>query len=351
MANYADTTRYNIQYPLSTAPTNVPNDLETPLDELDNILTGTYAGAVSSRPAPGTIAVQPWTTNTGTVGRRYYATDTGLISFDTGTSWIAEGPVNTASGNIASSSPGQSVLAGSTGFSADAGHRHAREAWGVAADYQPDAGSGSAGTTNRVADAGHIHPGLPVGTPLMWLSATLPTGFLFLRGAVVSQTTYPGLYAVLGTTWNTGGEGAGNFRLPNLTDYVPVGAGNTFNIATKAGASSVSLSGANLPVHNHGVNDPSHYHTYGDPGHYHTIPGTEFLVGSVPNSTIYSNVGGNADHSPAWNISATPNTSVNYTGIAINGAYTGITTQNAGSSSAFDNRQPSVGVNWIIRAV
>lgn len=44
-----------------------------------------------------------------------------------------------------------------------------------------------------------------------------PQGWLLCEGQVVAIATYPGLYATLGTTFNTGGEGAGNFRLPAIT--------------------------------------------------------------------------------------------------------------------------------------
>lgn len=45
--------------------------------------------------------------------------------------------------------------------------------------------------------------------------SSAPAGWLKANGAVISQTTYASLYAVIGTTFNTGGEGAGNFRLPD----------------------------------------------------------------------------------------------------------------------------------------
>lgn len=42
----------------------------------------------------------------------------------------------------------------------------------------------------------------------------MPPGFLEVNGSVQSIATYPDLFAYLGTAFNTGGEGAGNFRLP-----------------------------------------------------------------------------------------------------------------------------------------
>lgn len=48
-------------------------------------------------------------------------------------------------------------------------------------------------------------------------NATPPTGYLLCDGSVVSQAAYPDLFTAIGTAFNTGGEGAGNFRLPNQT--------------------------------------------------------------------------------------------------------------------------------------
>lgn len=55
---------------------------------------------------------------------------------------------------------------------------------------------------------------LPVGAMVPFPKGTVPPGFLEVDGSVKSSATYPDLSAYLGTTYNTGGEGAGNFRLP-----------------------------------------------------------------------------------------------------------------------------------------
>lgn len=55
---------------------------------------------------------------------------------------------------------------------------------------------------------------LPVGTMVAFPKAVVAPGFLEVDGSVQSIATYPDLFAYLGTTFNTGGEGAGNFRLP-----------------------------------------------------------------------------------------------------------------------------------------
>jgi phage-related tail fiber protein len=55
---------------------------------------------------------------------------------------------------------------------------------------------------------------LPVGAVVAFPKTAVPPGFLEIDGSVQSIATYPDLYAYLGPTFNTGGEGAGNFRLP-----------------------------------------------------------------------------------------------------------------------------------------
>lgn len=56
----------------------------------------------------------------------------------------------------------------------------------------------------------------PIGSVNYFAAAVPPVGYLECNGAVVSQNTYAELYQVIGTMYNTGGEGTGNFRLPDL---------------------------------------------------------------------------------------------------------------------------------------
>ncbi|MCU1765335.1 phage tail protein [Pseudomonas protegens] len=55
---------------------------------------------------------------------------------------------------------------------------------------------------------------LPVGAMVPFPKGTVPPGFLEVDGSVQSIATYPDLSAYLGTVFNKGDEGAGNFRLP-----------------------------------------------------------------------------------------------------------------------------------------
>ena len=56
---------------------------------------------------------------------------------------------------------------------------------------------------------------LPVGSMVAFPKSSVPPGFLEIDGSVKSAATYPDLAAYLGTTFNKGDEGAGNFRLPD----------------------------------------------------------------------------------------------------------------------------------------
>lgn len=80
------------------------------------------------------------------------------------------------------------------------------------------------------------------------------TGWFLLNGAVISQTTYPILFARFGSTFNTGGEGAGNFRLPDHTEgKFPIAAGKT-NYTTygaSGGEINHALAATEIPVHGH----------------------------------------------------------------------------------------------------
>ena len=57
--------------------------------------------------------------------------------------------------------------------------------------------------------------GIPIGTVEYFAMATPPPGYLKCDGATVGRTTYPKLYAAIGTTFGAG-DGSTTFNLPNL---------------------------------------------------------------------------------------------------------------------------------------
>lgn len=65
-----------------------------------------------------------------------------------------------------------------------------------------------------VSELDVLKSAVPVGSIIPFLKAAVPPGYLELDGSVQSIATYPDLAAYLGTTFNTGSEPAGYFRLP-----------------------------------------------------------------------------------------------------------------------------------------
>lgn len=56
---------------------------------------------------------------------------------------------------------------------------------------------------------------VPSGTIYDFAGTAAPTGFLMCDASVYAQATYPALFGIIGSTYNTGGEGGGNFRVPD----------------------------------------------------------------------------------------------------------------------------------------
>lgn len=66
-----------------------------------------------------------------------------------------------------------------------------------------------------VKEVSRLGSAVPVGAVMAFPTGIVPPGFLELDGSVQSTATYPDLATYLGTAFNKGNEGAGNFRLPD----------------------------------------------------------------------------------------------------------------------------------------
>lgn len=146
--------------------------------------------------------------------------------------------------------------------------------------------------------------------------ATAPTGALLCYGQEISETTYATLFAAIGTTYNTGGEGAGNFRVPDLRGRVVAGQDDM------GGSSANRLTGLTG-----GVNGDTLGATGGEEAHVLVTAELAAHNHSVTNNAVYAAAGG------AVNI------------LQVNGAST---TGSAGSDTAHNNVQPVAILNKII---
>ena len=119
-------------------------------------------------------------------------------------------------------------------------------------------------TTLQAATKGYVDQSSPAGMIAPFAGTSAPTGWLACQGQAVSQTTYAALYAAIGTTWDIGGEGAGNFRLPDLRGMFLRGAGtNATGSSSGAVGQPVSDYAADTYLnHDHTATQAAHNHNY-----------------------------------------------------------------------------------------
>lgn len=174
---------------------------------------------------------------------------------------------------------------------------------------------------------------LPAGSTFLYGGSTAPAGFLTCDGSTVSRTTYANLFAIIGTTFNTGGEAGTDFRLPDSRGKVVIGNGTgsgltARTIAAVGGAETQTLSAGEMATHSHGITDPGHTHKL--PEECNTTPsgGAQILMGD-------RSFGGVATIGNGFT-----------TGSSSVGA---LSLVNAGSGGSHNNVQPFLALNYVIK--
>lgn len=235
----------------------------------------------------------------------------------------------------------------------------------------------------------------PVGSIMPFVGNTAPTGWLPCNGGEYSSTTYPKLSALCATKF--GSASAGNFRVPDLRGRVMAGLDTSQTefdtIGKTGGAKTVTLTTSNMPSHNHtatlsgltvsGLSASTagdHGHTFsgttpsGQGTHGHTGGSlTQFVTNVTATTNANTSGGGSLDRVSSISVSKDEvdvfigtaldqgghthtysGTTVSAGGHThtISGTISGgtVTVANNGSGTAFDNTQPFVTMNHIIRA-
>ena len=326
-------TRRGISYPVASrtdAPdiplhiTNLINaiDLDTPL----------YTGTEAAKPAANTRVQGSW----------YYATDSGLLYFNSGAAWVSMAFLASPAFSGNPTAPNQANTDNST----------------------------------RLATTAFVRSIVPPGLgPLPWPTAVPPSGWLLCDGSAVSRTTYAALYAVISTMYGVG-DGSTTFNLPDCRGRIPVGQKATGAFTTLGGVGgeeSHVLITAEMPGHVHtGTTDSenaTHTHSGNTGGRSaaHTHAGTTDMGGPsgatiLSYSTLDVTTGGasarvnsiteggtthahtfttgteSSDHSHAFT-SGTQSANHQHT----------FTTGSTGGGGAHNNIQPYIVVNYIIK--
>ena len=150
-------------------------------------------------------------------------------------------------------------------------------------------------TVQAAVDTLNTALALPAGVTVPYAGATSPIGWLLCNGQAVSRTSYPRLFAAIGTTYG-GGDGSTTFNVPDLRECNPVGIGKRASGVTNH--NELTLGGFQddqYQQHSHGVN--------GNTGStQHTFTGTAHSHSFTPKGTVASH---NHSFTPEGTVSST----------------------------------------------
>jgi microcystin-dependent protein len=177
---------------------------------------------------------------------------------------------------------------------------------------------------------------VPVGSVTAFAGSSAPSGWLLCGGQNVLRAQFPSLFLTIGTTYGSG-DGSTTFALPDLRGRVPAGLDNMGGSAASRLTATV-LSAAN---------------TLGATGgtQTHTMTSAE-----MPTHTHTQNAHAH-DFTPRWQGSAGVGVNMSApsfgTPYGIGGGYVEAATatnQNTGGGGAHLNTQPTIVLNYIIKA-
>jgi microcystin-dependent protein len=166
-----------------------------------------------------------------------------------------------------------------------------------------------------------------IGTVKLFAGNFAPRGWAFCQGQLLPISNYSAVFSLLGTTY--GGDGRTNFALPDLRGRAPIGFGqgpglSNYAQGEKGGQETTTLTQDNMPAHNHSVAISNADGTTNNP------------TGKFPAQAVVQVERG------------APNLAVKAYGDAGNATLAPQAVSNAGGSRPFENRQPYLGMNYII---
>jgi microcystin-dependent protein len=120
-----------------------------------------------------------------------------------------------------------------------------------------------------------------------------PQAWAFCQNQLMQISQNTALFSLLGTTY--GGNGQTTFALPDLRGRIPVGLGSgpglpQYQLGELSGAPSVTLTVANLPVHNHPLTGAVSIQANADSGGLSGDPSAKRLA--APGANMYTSATG-----------------------------------------------------------
>lgn len=167
----------------------------------------------------------------------------------------------------------------------------------------------------------------PTGDIEPTVRSAAKTDTILLQGQTLNRTDYPRLWQwaqdqglVVAGLFGAG-NGTSTFTVPDFRGRMPIGVGtlgsDTYALGGTGGASTVTLTTAQMPSHAHT--------TSGDGDHNGHFPGTSFLAANGPDLGL-----------AAWNSSGNL------------GGQHGHTINPTGGGTSHENRPPYLAINWLM---
>ncbi len=168
-----------------------------------------------------------------------------------------------------------------------------------------------------------------MGTVTMFAGTFAPRGWMKCEGQLLPISQYSALFSILGTTY--GGDGRTTFALPDLRGRVPMGTGTgpalaPVRLGEKKGVEFMTLTTAQIPSHNHSATV--------------TLNAGNVDAGIKANASDRILMSSGRGGTPIY--TDQPATA------KLRQDAASAQVMNTGGNQAFDNKQPSLGITYII---
>jgi microcystin-dependent protein len=178
----------------------------------------------------------------------------------------------------------------------------------------------------------------PVGVVEAFAGTNAPNGWLICDGSQVSRSLFPELFSVIGTTYGSG-DGFATFTLPDLRGRTIAGRDgvNNMNNGPTNRLTSTHFGASGTALGNAGGLESNTLLTAQIPAHAHDVRSNIF---GVENSVPVGDGRAQPATTSGWTWSVAGNAGANH-----------LYTKNTGSGNAHNNTQPTIILNYIIKAV